>query len=84
LFSKEDEKIALLDELKALEEDMRAVMVENERLFAVTKDSQRAIYHAKPSDKVDSALGKALNTFPERSKLKILFLRESEGVYRFG
>ena len=29
-------------------------------------------------------LGKVLNNFPERDEIKILFLRESEGVYRFG
>ena len=25
-----------------------------------------------------------LNTYPEKEKMKILFLRESEGVYQFG
>ena len=25
-----------------------------------------------------------INNFPERQKLKILFMRESEGVYQFG
>ena len=25
-----------------------------------------------------------INNYPERQKLKILFLRESEGVYQFG
>ena len=34
--------------------------------------------------RIDSALGHYLNNFPERDKLKILFLRESEGVYQFG
>lgn len=58
--------------------------MENERLYATTKDARRAIYHALKTDKVDSALGRALNNFPERDNLKIMFLRESEGVYRFG
>ena len=30
------------------------------------------------------ALGNYLNNYPERESLKILFLRESEGVYQFG
>ena len=30
------------------------------------------------------ALGRFLNRYPEKEKMKILFLRESEGVYRFG
>lgn len=42
------------------------------------------IYHANPRDKIDVALGDFINTFPEREQLKIMFLRESEGVYRFG
>jgi len=44
----------------------------------------QAIYIPKKSDGVDRAVGKFLNTYPEREKLKILFLRETEGVYRFG
>jgi hypothetical protein len=33
---------------------------------------------------VDEALGNFLNEYPEKDKLQILFLRESEGVYQFG
>ena len=33
---------------------------------------------------IDQALGDFLNNYPEREKLKILFLRESAGVYQFG
>ena len=39
------------------------------------------IYVAKKYDQVDRALGKYINTYPEKNSLKILFLRESEGVY---
>lgn len=42
------------------------------------------IYYANPRDKIDVVLGEYLNNFPEREQLKIMFLRESEGVYRFG
>jgi len=41
----------------------------------------QAIYIAHRKDKVDFVLGNYINTFPEREKMKILFLRESEGVY---
>ena len=44
----------------------------------------QAVYIAKKEDKVDSTLAKYLNKYPEREKLKILFLRESDGVYQFG
>ena len=63
---------------------MERVMLENQRMHDITKDARRAIYRSKQEDKVDSALGKVLNNYPERDCLKIMFLRESEGVYRFG
>jgi hypothetical protein len=44
----------------------------------------QAIYIGHRKDKVDIVLGNFINTFPEREKMKILFLRESEGVYQFG
>ena len=42
------------------------------------------IYHGIKHDYLDNQLSKYLNTYPERSKLKIMFLRESTGVYYFG
>ena len=47
-------------------------------------DDFRKIYSPKLEDKIDNKLSRYLNTYPEREDLKILFLRESEGVYRFG
>ena len=44
----------------------------------------QAIYIGHRKAKVDIVLGNFINTFPEREKMKILFLRESEGVYQFG
>ena len=35
-------------------------------------------------DPVDKKLAEFINNYPERSKLKIMFMRESEGVYQFG
>jgi len=42
------------------------------------------IYIPKKNSQVDNALAGYLNKMPEKSELKILFLRETEGVYRFG
>ena len=42
------------------------------------------IYVPKRDDQIDLALGEFLNTYPERENMKILFLRESEGIYQFG
>jgi CYTH domain-containing protein len=35
-------------------------------------------------DFVDKKLAEYINNYPERNKLKIMFMRESEGVYSFG
>ena len=43
-----------------------------------------AIYIAHKNDQVDRKLANYLNSFPERKKLSIMFLRETEGVYKFG
>ena len=42
------------------------------------------IYRGNPKDKIDTVLESYINNFPEREKIKIMFLRESEGVYHFG
>ena len=42
------------------------------------------IYIAKKKDKIDEALGNYINRYPEREKMQIMFLRETEGVYQFG
>jgi len=47
-------------------------------------EKHQAIYIPKKYSKVDVALAQFLNNYPERDQLKILFLRESEGVYQFG
>ena len=44
----------------------------------------KAIYIPHKTDKVDIALAEFINQLPERNQLKILFVRESEGVYIFG
>lgn len=49
-----------------------------------TLEKNQAIYIARRDDKIDRALASYVNQFPERNKLKIMFLRESEGVYLFG
>ena len=42
------------------------------------------IYVPKRYDKIDIALAQFINEYPERDRIKIMFLRESEGVYQFG
>lgn len=42
------------------------------------------VYIAHSKDKIDQEVEKYINSYPEKKTLKILFLRESEGVYQFG
>jgi hypothetical protein len=35
-------------------------------------------------DTIDRKLAEYINNFPDRQKLKIMFMRESDGVYQFG
>jgi hypothetical protein len=76
----------LLEQLKGLEtkailaeEKIRELLDINEML-----EKNQAVYIAKKNDKTDSTLANYLNKFPEREKMNIMFLRESEGVYSFG
>lgn len=41
-------------------------------------------YISHKGDNIDTQLGKFITKYPEKEKMKILFLRESEGVYQFG
>jgi hypothetical protein len=41
----------------------------------------QGIYIAHKNDNIDQALGTFINNYPERERMSIMFLRESEGVY---
>ena len=43
-----------------------------------------SVYIPQKGDQVDKKLAEYINNYPDRQKLKIMFLRESEGVYEFG
>ena len=43
-----------------------------------------AVYIPVKGDATDKKLAEYINNYPDRQKLKIMFLRESEGVYEFG
>jgi len=41
-------------------------------------------YIGHKEDTIDKTLATYIHQYPEREKMKIMFLRESEGVYQFG
>lgn len=40
-----------------------------------------SIYIPDNSDPIDKKLAEYINNYPQKSKLKIMFMRESEGIY---
>lgn len=45
---------------------------------------KRRVYIPKRNDLLDEELAKFLTNYDKRNKLRIMFLREAEGVYLFG
>ena len=50
----------------------------------MNKKLRYSVYIPKKDENVDRMLGDYINGRPENDSMKIMFLRESEGVYRFG
>ena len=73
----------MMKQTKEFENNNRFMEEKIRQLMRLNKDLEKnqAVYIAKRDDKIDEALGYYLNTYPEKEKLKIMFLRESEGVY---
>jgi len=46
--------------------------------------SKVSVYIPIKEDSVDCRLADFVNNYPDRNKLKVMFLRESAGVYEFG
>ena len=43
-----------------------------------------AFYIPIGGDPIDEKLADFINNYPDRNRLKIMFVRESDGVYEFG
>jgi len=71
--------LELLKQLKDAELEIQALQA-----YVVDLKSRIAIYVPEKNDQVDVKLAEFVNNYPERSKLKIMFMRESEGIYQFG
>ena len=71
--------LELLKQLKDAE-----VEIETLKQYIVDLKQRIAVYIPVKEDFTDKKLAEFINNYPERSKLKIMFMRESEGVYQFG
>ena len=83
LFESKSVQLDMLEQLKVMEDKLITAEGKIIELLGVNEmlEKNQAIYIAKKNDNVDRALSNYINTFPERNKMKIMFLRESEGVY---
>jgi len=75
----EFENEELLHEIENLNLEIQSL-----RQYIIDLKSRIAVYIPVKSDSIDKRLAEYINNFPDRQKLKIMFMRESEGVYQFG
>ena len=85
-FEAKKTSLDLLKQLKEaeLESDAMAEEVEMLKAYIIDLKSRIAVYIPVKGDSIDKKLAEYINNYPDRQKLKIMFMRESEGVYQFG
>ena len=71
--------LELLGQIRNMQQE-----IEHLKVYAVDLKARVAIYIPIKDDPVDEKLAQYVNDYPDRQKLKIMFLRESAGVYEFG
>ena len=68
--------LELLGQLKDAE-----IEIESLKQYVMDLKSRIAVYIPVRDDQIDRRLAEYINNYPDRQKLKIMFMRESEGVY---
>jgi hypothetical protein len=71
--------LELLDQLRLCENE-----IETLKSYIFDLKGRIAVYIPVKSDQIDRRLAEYINNYPDRNRLKIMFMRESEGVYQFG
>ena len=69
----------LLKQVKQLELECSTL-----KNYIIDLKARVAVYVPLKDDPVDQKVAEFINNYPDRNKLKIMFMRESEGVYSFG
>lgn len=69
----------LLERIREQDEEIEAM-----KRYVQQMRARYQIYIPDNKDPVDTQLAEYINNYPERSKLRIMFMKESEGVYHFG
>ena len=58
--------------------------IETLKVYCMDLKAKVAVYIPIKGDSVDEKLADFINNYPDRNKLKIMFIREKKGVYEFG
>jgi len=64
-------------------EAMRAE-IETYRNYIIDLKARIAVYIPVKDDLIDKRIAEYINNYPDRQNLKVMFMRESQGVYQFG
>lgn len=93
LLSQQRQNLELLKKMKKLEqqnqdmlgeiEAMRAE-IETYRNYIIDLKARIAVYIPVKDDVIDKRIAEYINNYPDRQNLKVMFMRESTGVYQFG
>lgn len=79
VYKSNSNSLELLNSLKQCE-----LEVETLKQYIIDLKSRIAVYIPVANDTIDRRLAEYINNYPDRQKLKVMFMRESEGVYEFG
>lgn len=78
-YDSQQDHLEMLRQLKGYEGE-----VEKLKQYIIDLKSRIAVYIPVKGDVTDKKLAEYINNYPDRQKLKIMFMREAEGVYQFG
>ena len=78
VFKANKTSLELLKQLKEAE-----VEIETLKNYIIDLKQRIAVYIPVKGDTIDNKLAEFINNYPDRQRLKIMFMRESEGVYQF-
>lgn len=71
--------VELLQHLKDAE-----LEIETLKDYIIELKHRISVYIPVEDDSVDKRLAEYINNYPERNRLKVMFMRESSGIYQFG
>ena len=79
VYSANKTSLDLLRQIRTDEEEIAHL-----KSYILDLKSRIAIYLPVKGDPIDHKVAEYINNYPDRAKLKIMFMRESSGVYEFG